>query len=144
MNDDWLDQLKQLHNADKAKRQVQQPDQAENLVQKKREAAIKLLRQSRAHDLLRQVQKTLLNGGGTLEVRDQTSNYERVITLAWQGPISAARRPDENDPEPYSFILVGVRQGKLWVNGKPMSDTSSETLKMALLQACKKPGREKR
>ncbi len=144
MNDDWLDQLKQLHEADREKQQAQKPDQTENLVQKKREAAIKLLRQSRAHDLLRQVQKTLLNGGGTLEVHDQTSDYERAITLVWQGPISAARRPDENDSEPYYYILVGVRQDKLWVNGKSLKDTSSEALKVALLQASKKPGREKR
>ena len=144
MNDDWLDQLKQLHEADKHKEQAQEPDLNLSILQKKSQAAINLLRRSRAHDLLRQVQKTLLNSGGTLEVHDQTSDYERAITLVWQGPISAARRPDENDPEPYNYILVGVRQDKLWVNGKSLKDASSEALKSALLQACKKPGREKK
>ncbi len=141
MSDEWLEQLHQLHEADKAKRQTEieqkqpevEPDEASNL-----------LRESKAHELLRQVQKVLLGGEGVLDIFDRAGDYDRVISLVWQGPISEARKPDPDDPEAYSYILVGVRQGKLWVNGKRLFSTTPEALKTALLRASKKPGREKR
>jgi hypothetical protein len=145
MNDDWLEQLNQLHEADKAKQQIKTEAQTkqEQAEQARRKQAIDLLRQSQAHELLRQVQKTLLGGGGILDIFNQSGGYERVITLSWQGPISAARRTNPADSEEYSYIMVGVRQERLWVNGKPVADNTPEALKMALLEACKNPGREK-
>jgi hypothetical protein len=89
------------------------------------------------------VQKALLGGEGVLDIFDRAGNYDRVITRAWQGPISAARKPNPNDPEPYNYILVGVRKDKLWVNGKSLPETTPEALKAALVEASKKPGREK-
>ncbi len=141
MSDDWLEQLHQLHEVDKTKHQpkVKPKEQQQN----KLNQAADLLRQSKAHNLLRQIQKTLLKGGGLLDIFDAAGRYDRVITLAWQGPISAARKPNPDDPEDYRYILVGVRRGKLWVNGKSLSSASPESLKAALLQACKNPGREK-
>ncbi|MBN1992004.1 MAG: hypothetical protein JW953_04825 [Anaerolineae bacterium] len=140
MSDEWLDQLRQLHEADKAQREAEAPPEPEPPPPSR---ASELLRQSEAHQHLREIQKVLLNGGGTLDIFDRASDYERVVTLAWQGPISAARKPDPDDPEPYHYILVGVRKDKLWVNGQSLPNAQPETLKAALLEACKKPGREK-
>ncbi len=141
MSDDWLQQLQQLHEADKAERQTKT---AKEDTQPLPTPASDLLRQSNAHTLLRQVQKALLGGGGMLDIFDRAGQYERVITLAWQGPISAARKPNPNDPTPYSYILVGVREGKLYVNGKKLKETTPEALKAALLWASKNPGQEQR
>jgi hypothetical protein len=139
VSDDWLDQLRKLHDADKARSQAKSKEQ-----QVQKSHASDLLRQSQAHKLLRQVQKVLLSGQGTLDIFDRTGDYERVISLVWQGPISNARKPNPDDPEPYNYILVGVRNGKLWVNGKALSAPTPEALKVALVQASQKPGREKR
>ena len=142
MSDTWLEQLKQLREADKAKHQDSTGDLDLN-GSNKRATAADLLRQSKAHELLRQVQKSLLAGQGTLDIFDRAGAYERAIALVWQGPISAARRPQPNDPAPYYYILIGVRQGKLWVNDRRVAKVDSEALKKALLKACKKPAREK-
>jgi len=141
VSDDWLHQLQQLHAADKAKRQAEAPPAETQLPPSQ---ASELLRLSQAHALLRQVQKALLNGEGVLDIFDRAGNYDRVITLAWQGPISAARKPNSDDPAPYHYILVGVRQGRLYVNGKRLKETSSDALRAALLWASKNPGEEKR
>ena len=145
MSDDWIEELRQLHEADKAKHQAEAKteDQQQHKKKAQRDKAIDLLRQSQAHELLRQVQRTLLAGQGTLDILDQASDYERVITLVWQGPISTAQRPNPEDPAAYNYVLVGVRQGKLWVNGKRVSSATPEALKAALLRACKNPGRAK-
>lgn len=140
MNDDWLEQIRQLHEADKAKRS--QPKKEQQITEQ--DQAANLLTQSRAHDLLRQVQKTLLDGQGLLEISDRAGQYERMISLAWQGPISDARKPNPDDSEDYWYILVGVRDGKLWVNGKPVPAATPDALKTALLRACKNPGRVER
>jgi hypothetical protein len=139
VSDEWLKQLRQLHEADKAKREAEAPKKPEPSPQSR---ASELLQQSEAHKSLRQVQKMLLNGEGTLDIFDRAGDYDRVITLAWQGPISEARKPDPDDPEAYNYVLVGVRKDKLWVNGKALPDTRPDTLRAALLAACKKPGRE--
>jgi len=145
MPDDWLEQLKQLHEADKAKHLAQTQAEAG---QKKQQAAHKnqasqLLRRSKAYPLLRQVQKALLNGQGLLDIFEAESEYDRTISLVWQGPISHARRPNPEDAEDFYYITVGVKKGKLWVNGKAVSAATPEALKAALLQASKNPGRQK-
>ena len=140
MSDPWLNQLRQLHDTDKAQREAQKPKKPEKPPESR---ASEILRKSQAHQLLRQVQKFLLNGGGTLDIFDRAGDYERGITLAWQGPISEARKPDINDPEPYNYIVVGVRNDALWVNGKRLADTKPNTLKEALLTASQNPEREK-
>lgn len=145
MVDDWLEQLRQLHEADRVSQETKfdKEQQKQEERQERQKQASEILRQSKAHELLRQVQKTLLAGQGLLDIFDRASDYDRVISLVWQGPISAARKPDPDDPAEYQYILVGVRQGKLWVNGKQIPAATPETLKTALLKASKKPGREK-
>lgn len=145
MSDDWLNQLQQLHDADKAKRQAEtdKKSQQKKEEQRQQQQAIKLLRQSQAHELLRQVQKVLLDGSGTLNISNQVGNFERVITLSWQGSISEARRPSPETEDNVSYIMVGVRQGKLWVNDKRVSPPKPEALKTALLDACKNPRQRK-
>jgi hypothetical protein len=141
MNDDWLDQLHQIREADQARRQSE-VEQQEQLQARQRQAS-DLLRQSHAHELLRQMQKTLLGGQGLLDVFERKGQYDRVLTLVWQGPVSAARKPDPDDPTGYSYILVGVREGRLWVNGQPLAEATPAALKAALLQAARRPGRER-
>jgi hypothetical protein len=142
MSDNWLDELHQLHEQDKARHEaaVEQLDLSVLASQRNKEAA-DLLRQVDALNLLRQVQKALLNGKGVLDIFQQTQRYERAISLAWQGSISAARKPDPKNPEAYQYILIGVRQGKLYVNDKEVAPVTPEALKIALLEAAKKPGR---
>jgi hypothetical protein len=142
MNDNWLDELRQLHELDKANHQaaVEQLDLSILPSQRNKEAA-DLLRQVDALNLLRQVQKALLNGKGVLDIFEQTKRYERAISLAWQGSISAARKPDPKNPEAYQYILIGVRRGKLYVNDKEVTPVTSEALKRALVEAAKKPSR---
>jgi hypothetical protein len=144
MSDEWLDQLRQLHEADRAKRETKAKAADKQKERAKRNQAANLLRRSQAHELMRQVQKVLLDGQGTLDILDGASHYERVITLVWQGPISAAQRPNPGDPEEINYILVVVRQGKLWVNGQELSTGTPEALRTALLKACQNPGRTQR
>ncbi|HEX9925008.1 MAG TPA: hypothetical protein VGD99_20300 [Anaerolineae bacterium] len=140
MSDEWLDELKELHDKDKAEQQpkrqnLKQPD--------KLQQAEAIMRQSMAHQLLRQVQKALLSGKGVVEIYDGASQYDRAIALIWQGPISAARKPNPNDSKDYRYILVGVRDGKMWVNGKSLPAATPDALKAALLEASKDPSRGK-
>ena len=145
MTDDWLTQLSRLREEDKA-RNVADAEAEEK--KKQEEEARKnhisqLLRQSRAYELLRDVQKALLGGKGVLDVFEASDDYERTITLAWQGPISDARKPNPEDPDDCYYIQVGVRHGRVWVNDKPLSSPTPEALKIALLKASKNPELQK-
>jgi hypothetical protein len=140
VSDPWLDQLRRLHDEDKAKREAKKPKKPEKPPESR---ANEILRKSQAHQSMRDVQKFLLSGGGTLDIFNKDDDYERGVTLAWQGPISEARKPDINDPEPYHYIVVGVRNDALWVNGKRLANTKPATLKAALLEASKNPEQEK-
>lgn len=140
MSDEWLDELKELHEKDKAE---QRPKHQEMKQPDKLQQAEAILRQSTAHQLLRQVQKVLLKGKGVLEIYEGASQYDRAIALIWQGPISDARKPNPNDSEDYRYILVGVRDGEVWVNGKSLPAAAPKALKVALLEASKNPGRGK-
>jgi hypothetical protein len=132
----WLQQIRQLYEADKLRLEAEQVREQRT----QPEAAAKLLSQTQAHLLMRQVQRALLNGGGRLEIVEHPEDYDRAIVLMWQGPISAARGPDRAG-EDYSYILVAVRQNKVWVNGQAISAATPEALKVALVRACKKPRR---
>ncbi len=133
-DNDWLNQIRRLHDEDKLRLQHEE----EQRQMQARQAVDELLSRSKAHELMRQVQKALLSGSGVLRVLNKTDEYDQAIVLMWHGPISAARRPDIAG-EDYSYILVGVKQGKLWVNGKPISEPAPEALKVGLLEACKRP-----
>jgi hypothetical protein len=139
-SDTWLDQIRRLYEEDKLRLQAEQAHEQPAPAQP--DTAANLLGQTKAHLLLRQVQKALLNGGGLLEVLDQPEDYDRAIVLMWQGPISAARKPDQAG-EDYNYVLVGVRQTKVWVNGKAIREPTPEALRLSLLAACKKPRRSR-
>lgn len=143
MSDNWLDELHQLHEQDKASQQaaVEPLDLSVLSAQQSAKQAADLLRQADALNLLRQVQKALLDGKGVLDVFEKTERYERAISLSWQGPISAAHKPNRKNPEEYQYILIGVREDKLYVNDKEVTPITSEGLKVALVEAAKKPGR---
>lgn len=141
---DWLQQLDELYEADKAREQASAQPTAEQQQAQKYEQAVELLRQVRAHELLRLVQKHLLNGAGSLGVYDKSREYDRAVVLAWQGPISNARRPNPKDPEDYNYIAVGVRDGELAVNSEPVSAPTTDALKTALVAAAKNPATQKR
>ncbi|MEM7346837.1 MAG: hypothetical protein AAF485_21570 [Chloroflexota bacterium] len=142
MSDDWLDQLQQIRDEDQAEHDAVTRKKQAKVEQHNK--ALDLLRKYHVHELLRQIQKTLLSGHGTLDIFDIPHKYERVITLSWQGPVSAARKPATKDDEPYNYIMVGVRQGHLWINDKKIKKPNEQTIKAALLEACRKPKREKK
>jgi hypothetical protein len=142
MGDNWLDELHQLHEQDKTSQQADiEPLDLSVLSAQRVKQATDLLRQVDAHNLLRQVQKALLNGKGVIDVFEHTKRYDRTISLAWLGPISAARKPDPKNPEAYQYILIGVRGGKIYVNDKEITPATPEALKIALLEAAKNPAR---
>lgn len=138
MADSWLDDLEQLRRADEIKQAKSVSPPSHPSVTTHEEAAV-ALRQSQAHKLLRQVRSVLLQDNGTIDIFDESDKYDRVISLVWQGPISNARRPDSNDPADFSYIMIGAKGKRLYVNHKPLKKTSPEALKAALLQAAKKP-----
>src|SRR5512136_1964255 len=89
-DNDWLNQIRRLYDEDKLKLQYEE----EQRQMQARQAVDELLSRSKAHELLRQVQKALLNGAGVLKVLNKTGEYDQAVVLMWHGPISAARRPD--------------------------------------------------
>jgi transcriptional regulator with XRE-family HTH domain len=132
---DWLDDLKQIREKkleyDLPKTTDYQPPPT---------TADDLLKQCKALELLRQVQKALLGGEGLLNPPATQNKYEKVFTLVWQGPIYAARKPEENTTEDMFFIMVGVKKNQVYVNGKKLADSTPEALKVMLVEAAKSPG----
>lgn len=126
---DWLDELKQIRETKQAVDQPAPPPTADDI-----------LSQCKAHDLLRHVQKALLDGGGILNPPTTQNKYEQVMSLVWQGPIYAACKPEENTTEDMFYILIGVRKSQVYVNGKKIDPISPEALKAALVEAAKSPG----
>lgn len=140
MSDDWLDELRQLHEEDKVRRQAEvEPLDLNFLAAQRNQQAADLLRQVDAHNLLRQVQKALLGGKGTIVILRQAKNYDSAIGLTWQGSFSIARKPDQKNAEVYNFILIGVYHGKLYVNSQEVEPATTAAVKDALLKAAKNP-----
>jgi hypothetical protein len=136
--EEWLAQLRELYEKDKT-------------VQHKKEQKAKevksgedLLRRTRAYQLMRQVQKTFLNGGGLLDASEGVGQYDRAITLVWQGSISQARRPNPKDPSDYFYIQVGLRGEHLWVNDQRTPAKTTAELRQHILRACQNPACFKR
>lgn len=141
MSDDWLRQLRQLHEADKARLEAEahRIEASQQQKQARLDEAVALLRSVRAHELLRQVQKALLDGKGTLGLHQNPKDYDRAIVLAWTGPIGDANRPNFKSADPYHYIMVAVRDGKLWVNDQALAVSTSAAIKRALLEAARNP-----
>ncbi|MCB0209052.1 MAG: hypothetical protein KDJ52_06975 [Anaerolineae bacterium] len=143
MTDSWLDDLEQLRRADEIKRAKSTPA-TNTSASKAHEEATEALKQSQAHNLLRQVRKVLLHNNGTIDIFEESDKYDRVISLIWQGPISNARRPDPRDPADFNYIMIGAKGKQLYVNNRPLRQISPEALKAALLKAAQKPLVQKR
>lgn len=135
MNDssdaDWLAQLQQLHNTDKAQREAEEQERQRK---RQREQAAELMRQCRVHDLLRQMQKALLNGQGAIHIYEKPKEYDLAMALVWNGPISDARTPAKLE-RAKNNLTVAAKSDSLWVNNQPVSPATAESLKKALLQA---------
>ncbi|MBE7550400.1 MAG: hypothetical protein HS126_04890 [Anaerolineales bacterium] len=147
MTDTWLDELYQMHNEDKAKQQTLQksdPLDLSVLSKNRVELAAAVMRSVNAHNLIRRLQSALLGGKGIIYIFDSKDDYDRVISLVWQGPISNARKPNPEDPTEYQYISVGARGKRLYVNDQEVSSLTPEALKKALVEAAKKPGKIKR
>ena len=140
MPGNWLDELEELYEADKKK---QQEPQATNQPLLKQPDAADILRSLNAAKLLQRVQSILLRGGGGIVVNEHHSVFDQAISLVWQGSISAARAPDPEDPTDYYFIAVGVKGQKVYVNNKHLVNPTPQTLRQALVEAAKQPGRKK-
>jgi hypothetical protein len=141
VSDDWLNQLRQLHDADKARLEAEahKTEASQQQALARLDEAVTLLRHVKAHELLRQVQKALLDGKGTLGLHQNPKDYDRAIVLAWTGSIGDAKRPNLKSSEPYHYIMVAARDGKLWINDMALSVPTSAAMKKALLEAAKNP-----
>lgn len=93
---------------------------------------------------MRRLQSALLGGKGIIDVFDSKDDYDRIITLVWQGPISNARNPNPEAPTKYQYISVGARGKKLDVNDQKVTSLTPEALKIALVEAAKPPSKAKR
>ena len=141
MSDDWLDELRKVREEDQARVEAE-IDELNLQVLDRKNQAIEVLRQSDAHNLLRKVQKVLLDGKGVIDIFDRTKQYDRALALIWQGPIAQARRPRTEDPDDYHYILVGAKGDQLFVNGKLLKSATPDMLKSALVWASKNPLRQ--
>jgi hypothetical protein len=135
---DWLDELNELREADKARREAETKAQPQDPAVLRREQAALTLRKCEAHKLLRRVQGVLLAGKGLIDI-EHTGDYDRAIALLWQGPISDARLPRPDDPDEVYGIVIGAKGDKLYVNGRQVSPVTPEGLKPALVWAAKTP-----
>jgi len=147
MTDNWLDELYRMHNEDKTKQQSSKktaPLDMSVLSKNRVELAAAVMRTVNAHTLMRRLQSALLGGKGIIDVFDSKDDYDRIITLVWQGPISNARKPNPEDPTEYQYISVGARGKKLYVNDQEVTSLTPEALKIALVEAAKNPGKVKR
>lgn len=134
--DAWLAELADIRAADAAA-QENQAQQAAAV--DARAQANEILVHSQAHRLLRQVQKVLLNGGGSLKAYERSSQYTMALALMWQGPVSNPSLPVRRDVPTY-YLIIGVKSGVLWVNDRTLPDAEPATLKQALVAAARQPG----
>ena len=127
---EWLSELRELHEADKAYHHAEEKRQAPP---EPEVVAERLLEKCDAHQLMRQVQKVLLNGGGKLQFFEDVGGYHRAIVLMWQGPVSAASALVRlEDVE--AAIIVGANEEGVFVNDRLLPDASVEALRHRLLK----------
>jgi hypothetical protein len=138
---DWLDALIEIRQRDKAKHEAKAKlsDVDLSILKKQNQEAARLLSLCQAHKLLRHVKNVLLEGKGTIDVFDRTTEYERAIALIWEGPVSQARIPNPQKPETCQCILVGATSRKVYVNRRELEFVTPEALKQALVWAAANP-----
>jgi hypothetical protein len=130
VKDDWDSQLRQIYEVDKAHQQVHEKREE---APEPKTIAEQLLRRCRAHELMRQVQKTLLDGGGKLQFYEEVGGYDQAVVLMWSGPISAATKP-ASIADVDAAIIVGANDGGVFVNDSQLAEASPEALKQVLLE----------
>ena len=128
-DDDWIAQLQQVYEADKAQQQAKEQIQA---AQEKKNLADAFMQQSRAHELMRQAQRVLLKGEGILRFYENVGEYNRAIALMWKGPISAASKP-ANLKDVDVSIIIGANDQGIFVNDQKLAEPTPEALKKMLL-----------
>jgi hypothetical protein len=138
--DEWLAQLRQVYEADRARQQAEREREAYDEAQV---TAEQLLQQCKAHGLVRQVQKTLLDGGGQLHFYQDVGGYEQAIVLMWAGPISDARKPAKIADVDAS-IIVGANDGGVFVNDEKLADVSPDGLRRRLLEVAQRLASEQK
>ena len=127
--DEWLVQLRNLYDVDKAQHQANKQSQARDTSQ---ETADAFMRRCKAHALMRQVQRTLLNGEGALHFYENVGGYDRAVVLMWRGPISAASKPAKIE-DVNNAIIVGANDRGIFVNDEELAEPSPAALRQALL-----------
>lgn len=130
MKADWLNKLRHLR--EEAKKQA--PKSKETQTGK----IDQLLKDVNAFEHLRDIKRELLGDVGLIELIEDASGYDLVMVLMWNGPLHSPTHPKENSKNRH-HIFIGVNNKKLWVNGKPLSKNTSESLQDALLEAVKNP-----
>lgn len=137
---DWLEELDNIRRSD-----AEQPKEPVlNLsILNRHEKSVNALKICDAHNLLRKVNNVLLHGKGLIDVFDRTNEYDRAITLVWQGPISQARKPNTDDSSGFQHIVVGANGSKVYVNGHPLEHNTPDSLKKALVWAARNPKSKK-
>lgn len=144
MDENWMDELYRMHEEDKSKQETKKkvaPLDLSILSQNRIELAAATLRSVNAHAVMRRLQSALLGGKGVVDTFDSKGDYDRIITLAWQGTFSTARKPDPQTSEEYWYISVGAKGKRLYVNDKEVTPITPEAFKAALVKASKNPGR---
>lgn len=141
MADNWMDELYQMHNEDKAKQEVSKKNVAPldlSILSKNRtEMAAAAMRSVNALAVVRRLQSALLGGKGIIDTFDGQEDYDQTITLAWQGTFSTARKPEGMGH--YWCVLVGARGKKIFVNHNEVTPLTPENFKAALVEAAKTP-----
>ena len=139
MNDkEWLHELEGLRKQDEARRQAEAAQEAAEAasLETKRQAGLLILDKIHAHELLRQVQRAFLNGGGEIRFFREADAYDHAIVLSWAGPISEAVKP-ASPTEATGNLVIGIRSGVIEVNGVPVAENTTEAVRTLLLAACR-------
>jgi hypothetical protein len=143
---DWLDDLNKIReDAEKLDKEVTDGLDLSILGRgksEKPEFKKNLLIVVDAHNALRRLNQVLLGGKGLIDVFDSTKTFDYVIGVVWQGSVAKPLRPNPNNPGDYSFILVGCKADKVYVNGQVLDLNTPEALKQALVEAAKNPGKK--
>lgn len=140
MTTDWLDQLDQIReDAIAQERQDTRGLDLSLLGGEKPKKPKNLLLVIDAHNILRRANQVLLKGKALINLVDDSKKFDYVMGLVWQGTIAKPRRPNPDDAGDYSYIMVGCKGGKVYVNGKALEFNTPEALKSALVDAAKKP-----
>ena len=132
-HDDWTSQLRQIYEVDKEQREAQQ---SREVAPDPKTIAAQLLQECRAHELMRQLQKSLLDGRGKLQFYEKVGGYEQAVVLMWSGPVSDASEPVQiQDVD--TAIIVGANSDGLFVNDSRLPEHSPEALKQRLLEVAR-------